>query len=39
MKAEGLYEQLLEMVRESGSLYEVDRYENDLKSKFPEEVK
>ena len=39
MESEKLYEQLLEMVQESESLYTIDRYEDTLKEDYPEEIK
>ena len=39
MEAEGMYERMLEYLKEEGFIYNLDRYEKVLKEKFPEQVR
>lgn len=39
MESEKLYGQLLKLVQESGSFYEIDQYEDTLKAECPEDIK
>lgn len=39
MEAEGLYERMIESIREEGSLFVLDQYEKLLKKQFPERVR